>query len=133
MRSRSKTAMVVFAGVVFGGAVVEMLHAQAAPPVYLVTEVTVSDPAVYRKEYVPKAQAVIKAAGIRELALGGLGESGPQITAIEGEAPKRVVIQIFDSLESLKAFRASADYKAAKAIGDKYATFRSYAVDGASH
>jgi uncharacterized protein (DUF1330 family) len=55
------------------------------------------------------------------------------VTGVEGTPPPRVVIQVFDSLEKMKAFRDSADYKASRAIGDKYGTFRSYAVDGISH
>jgi hypothetical protein len=40
---------------------------------------------------------------------------------------------VFDNLEKMKTFREGADYIAAKKIGDKYATYRSYAVDGVAH
>jgi heme-degrading monooxygenase HmoA len=52
------------------------------------------------------------------------------VTAVEGDPPKRVVIQVWDSLEKMQAWRNGADYTAARKIGDKYAAFRSYAVDG---
>jgi uncharacterized protein (DUF1330 family) len=47
--------------------------------------------------------------------------------------PRRVVIQVFDNLEQMKAFRNSEDFKAAKVIGDKYAKYRSYTVEGTGH
>jgi uncharacterized protein (DUF1330 family) len=128
-----KATMALIVGAAIGGFAVQSLYAQSKPPVYLVTEIVVSNPQAYRTEYVPKAQAAVKAAGIQEIALGGYGGPGPQVTAVEGAPPPRVAIQQFDSLEKLKAFRDSADYKAAREIGDKYATYRSYAVDGAGH
>ena len=95
------------------------------------TEITVTNPQAYGKDYAPKAQASIKAAGGRQIAIGGAGGAGAnKVTAVEGDPPKRVVIQVWDSLEKMQAWRNGADYKAARVIGDKYATFRSYAVDG---
>jgi uncharacterized protein (DUF1330 family) len=114
-----------------GAITVQGLHAQAKAPVYLVTEINVSDPDAYGKEYAPKAQASIKAAGGKQIAIGGAGGFGAnQVTAVEGDAPKRVVIQVWDSLEKMQAWRNSAAYKEARVIGDKLAKFRSYAVDG---
>jgi uncharacterized protein (DUF1330 family) len=118
-------------GTVLGAAAVTGLHAQAKQPVYLVTEITVTNPQAYGKDYAPKAQASIKAAGGRQIAIGGAGGAGAgKVTAVEGAPPKRVVIQVWDSLEKLQAWRNSADYKEARKIGDKYAKFRAFAVDG---
>ena len=51
--------------------------------------------------------------------------------ALEGAPPKtRVTIQVWDSLEKMKAAYESAEYKEARKIGDKYATFRAFAVEG---
>ena len=47
-----------------------------------------------------------------------------------GEPPKRIAIMAFDNLEKAEAAFNSAAYKQAKAVGDKYATFRIYAVEG---
>jgi hypothetical protein len=55
MKSNHRLAMALTAGAVIGGALVQGLHAQTKPPVYVVTEITVSNPEAYRKEYVPKA------------------------------------------------------------------------------
>jgi uncharacterized protein (DUF1330 family) len=121
----------MLAGAVMGAAAVNGLHAQAKAPVYLVTEIDVTNPEAYGSEFAPKAQATIKAAGGRQIAIGGAGGAGAkQVVAIEGAAPKRVVIQAWDSLDALKAWYNSADYQAALKIGAKYATFRRFAVEG---
>src|SRR5450759_2684914 len=131
MKSNYKVAIALVAGVAIGGAAIQGLHAQAKPPVYLVTEIDVTNPQAYGKDYAPKAQATIKAAGGRQIAIGGAGGAGAgKVTAVEGTSPKRVVMQVWDSLEKLQAWRNSADYKEARKIGDKYAKFRSFAVDG---
>ena len=53
------------------------------------------------------------------------------MTAVEGDAPKsRVVLQAWDSIESIQAWRNSPQFKEARKIGDKYAKFRAFAVEG---
>src|SRR5258708_23910102 len=89
----------MFAGVVLGTGAIQSLHAQAKPPVYYVAEIDVKDPEAYGKEYSPKAQAMIKAAGGRFLA------ADPHPIAFEGEQKSRVVIQVWDSLEKIKAWQ----------------------------
>src|SRR5688572_18174256 len=84
-----------------GGLAVQSLNAQAKPPVYFIAEIDVSDPEGYGKEYAPKAQAIIRAAGGQVLASAGAAASGPKVTAIAGEPPKRVVLQKWESLEKL--------------------------------
>src|ERR1700722_6073279 len=130
MNIRYAVALALVTGFGLGAVAVQGLHAQAKPPVYYVAEIDVSNPEAYAKEYAPKAQAIIKAAGGRFLAIGGAGASGPKVTALDGEAPKRVVVQVWDSLEKIETWYNSAEYKEARKIGDKYATFRSFAVEG---
>ena len=88
-------------------------------------------PDAYAKEYVPKAQAIIKAAGGRFLAVGGAA-GGAKVTAFDGEAPKRAVVQVWDSMEKIQAWRNNPEYIEARKIGEKYAKFRSFAVEGLS-
>ena len=121
----------LLAGTLIGAATVSGLHAQAKPPVYLITEIDVTDPDAYAKEFAPKAQATIKAAGGRFIAIGGVAGVGAKpVTALQGTPPKRVTIQVWDSHEALKAWFNGADYQAALKIGEKYATFRRFAVEG---
>jgi len=121
----------MLAGTLIGAAAVSGLHAQAKPPVYLVTEIDVTNPDAYAKEFAPKAQATIKAAGGRFIAIGGVGEWGAKpVTALQGTPPKRITIQAWDSYDALKAWFNGADYQAALKVGEKYATFRRYAIEG---
>ena len=121
----------MLAGTLIGAAAVSGLHAQPKPPVYLITEIEVTDPDAYAKEFAPKAQAIIKAAGGRFIAIGGLAGVGAKpVTALQGTPPKRITIQVWDSYHALKAWFNGADYQAALKIGEKYATFRRFAVEG---
>ena len=130
MKTGYTVALALLVGVAIGAVTVKGLHAQIKP-IYLVTEIDVTNPDAYGTEYVPKVQASIKAAGGRILALGGAGGAGARfVTQVEGQPPKRVVIQVWDSLQKMQAWRSSDDYREARKIGDQYAKFRSYAVDG---
>ncbi len=119
------TVLAALAGFGIGAVTIDQLHAQAKPPVFYVAEIDMKNADAYQKEYAPKAQALIKKHGGKVLA------AGQNITVIEGAPPKaRVAIQQWDSIEKIQAWRNSAEYKEIRKIGDKYATFRSYAVVG---
>ena len=124
MKTRYAVTLAMVAGIGIGAAAVQGLHAQSKQ-VYLVTEIDVSNAEAYVKEYAPLAQASIKKAG------GKLLAASLNVTGLEGTAPKRVAIQVWDSMEQVDAWRNGADYKEARKIGDKYATFRSFAVPAA--
>src|SRR5438874_11691390 len=118
------------AGAALGGAAIQGLHAQAKPPVYYVAKIDVTNPDAYAKEYAPKAQAIIKASGGRPVAIGGTAAAGAKPTVtFDGEAPKRFVVQVWDSMEQIKAWRANPEYVELRKVGDKYAKFRSFAVE----
>src|SRR5437588_8883445 len=129
MKSAYKVTVALFAGAAIGGLAIHGLHAQAKPPVYYVAEIDVTNADAYGKEYAPKAQALIKAAGGRFLAIGGAAGAGAgKVTAFDGEAPKRATVQVWDSMEQYQAYRNSAAFKEARQIGDKYAKFHTFAV-----
>jgi uncharacterized protein (DUF1330 family) len=118
-------ALSLLCGVGIGAAGVEGLRAQAKPPIYMIGNNDVSDPDGYMKEYLPLAQASLKAHGAVYIAAG-------KGTAIDGEPPKgRVVIIRWDSMEQLLAWRHSPEYEAARKIGEKYAKYNVIAVEGA--
>jgi uncharacterized protein (DUF1330 family) len=118
-------ALALLAGAAIGAVAVQGLHAQTKAPVYVVTETDISDLDAFQKEYLPVVQPTIKAAGGRRVA------AGQNIVVLEGPSPgTRVAINEFDSLEAVQAWRASADFKAARKIGEKYAKFRAFAVEG---
>jgi uncharacterized protein (DUF1330 family) len=124
MKSDFTVSLAILAGVGIGAVAVQSLHAQSKPPVYFVGETEISNPDAYAKEYLPLVMADIKANGGRCVAAG-------RATPFEGEPPKtRIVVIAFDSLEEIQAWRNSEKFKEARKIGDKYAKYRSYAIDG---
>ena len=125
MKSNYKVAVAMLAGVALGALAVQGLHAQAKPPLYVVGEIDVSNLDAYLKEYVPVARAAIKAGGGRILA------AGQNIIPIEGTPPKsRVGIAQWESIEQYNAYRKSAAFVDARKIGEKYAKFRIFAIEG---
>ena len=134
MKTRYTVALSMVAGAALGGAAIQGLHAQAKPPVYYVAEIDVTNPDAYAKEYAPKAQALIKAAGGKILAVGGAAAAGgAKVTGFDGEPPKRAVIQVWDSMDKIQAWRNNPEYKALREdVGEKYAKFRSYTIEGVS-
>lgn len=119
----------MLAGVAIGAAAVQGLHAQAKP-VYFVAEITVTNPEGYAKEYAPKAQAIIKSHGGQFLAIGGAGGAAKSILPFDGDPPKRLVVQRWESMDQIKQWRDDPQYQALRKVGEKYATFRSFAVEG---
>jgi uncharacterized protein (DUF1330 family) len=125
--TRSVTiGLAVLAGAALGAAAVQGLNAQAKPPIYQITEIDVSNLDAYLKEYAPKAQALIKANGGVQLA------ASQNVTRVEGDAPKsRIAVTRWDSMEQFTAYRNRADFKELRAtVGDKYAKFRAFTVEG---
>ena len=109
----------------------EELHGQATAPAYLIGQIDVSDPDGYAKEYLPKAREIIKAHGGRLIASGGAAASGSQVIAVDGEAPKRVIIYMYPSMEALMAWRNDPAYVEVRRLGEKYAKYHTFAVQGA--
>ena len=127
MKTRYTVALSILAGVALGAAAVQALHAQAKPIAYVVAEIDVTNPEPYEKEYVPIAAKAITDGGGKYLVRGG------ETAAMYGEPPKpRIAVMVFESMEKARAAFDSPAYKDAKKVGDKYATFRVYAVEGLS-
>jgi uncharacterized protein (DUF1330 family) len=116
--------LAMVAGAALGAAAVQGLHAQAKPPIYVITEIDAPNMDAYLKDYAPLAQKGIKESGGRIVAAGP-GKS------VEGEAPKaRVTVQVWENEAKLQAWRSSEAFKKSREIGNKLAKFRSIQVDG---
>ena len=128
MEAEAKFPLVVavITGAIVGAAIVQGLNARAKSPVYFVTEIDVKDVDRYVNEFVPLAQASVTNHG------GKLLAAGPNLTLLDGPPPKRVAINLWDSMESLQERRNSADYRKARETGEKYATFHSFTLEGVS-
>ena len=127
MNTKFKFALAVVAGVAFGAAAMQGLHAQVKPKAYIVTELEVIDAAAFAV-FSPLIQAAQKASGGRNL-----GTAGGKIVAFAGAAPKSVGIVEFDSLEQAQAFRNGAAWKNLTPQRDKAVKIiRQFAVEAAT-
>lgn len=125
MKTRYAVALSVLAGAALGAAAVQGLHAQAKPPIYYIAEIDVTNLDGWTKEYSPKAQALIKESGGRVLA------AGQNVTSLEGDPPKtRVVVQVWDSMDQIKAWRSSAKFKELQPLREKFGKARAFTVEG---
>ena len=117
------TAVGAFA---LGALAIQGLHAQMKPPAYVVGEITVKDENGYKNEFLPATQPIIAKLGGKYLA-GGFNKTA----SFEGAPPpNRVIIIQFDSMDAAKAWNDNQEQKDSRKIGDKYATFRTFAVEG---
>ena len=120
-----KTGAGVIVSFVLGVCAADILYAQAKPPGYIFVEIDVKDQDGYTKEFLPKAQALIKDSGGKYLAGGfnkavGLSGSPP---------PNRVVLLQFPNIEAVKAFYVK-ESKLEADVGNKYASFRAVGIEG---
>ena len=125
MKGNHKLAIVLAAGIAVGGAVVQGLHAQAAPPVYVVVDISdVTDPEGFK--------AIPPKSGPETLApFGGKYVIRTEkIIALDGTAPKRFVVIAFPSVEKAKAWKASASSKEVDVIRDKTTKSSQFMVGG---
>jgi uncharacterized protein (DUF1330 family) len=124
MKTKYAVALSVLAGIAIGAAAVQGLHAQAKPKAYLITESEALDAAAIAA-YGPVIRPVVDAAGGRRLNI-----PGGKTVAFVGEAPKRVAISEWESLEKAQAFVSSDAFKKLAPQRDKAVkTIRSYAVE----
>ena len=125
MKATYTVPLSMVVGIALGAAVIQTLHAQAKPPVYMIAINEVSNQEGYTKEYVPPAQKSVKDHGGVYVAAG----PGTQVTGNLPNGP--VVILRWESMEALQSWRNSPDFQAALKIGEKYAKYNIIAVDAA--
>jgi uncharacterized protein (DUF1330 family) len=125
MKIQYTATLAVLAGFGLGAITVQTLHAQAKPPAYTIVEIDVTNQDGFTKEFAPIAGKALTDGGAKFLARAG------KTVSIEGEPPKsRVVVHAWESIDKAQAAYASDAYKEARKIGDKYAKFRIFAVEG---
>ncbi len=125
MNKRAAHAASLLVAMAVGALGSHVLHAQPKPPAYVIGEIDIhGDAAAFDKEYVPPAAQAVIAGGGKYVVRGGKSVS------LYGAPPKRIAIMAFESLEKAEAVFKSPAYTDAKKIGDKYADFRIYAIEG---
>jgi uncharacterized protein (DUF1330 family) len=125
MKTNHKLALAVLAGVSIGVAGAMAIHAQQVktPPAYVIAEVDVTDPTTLQK-YAEKVPETLAPFNSHYLVRGG------KTQALEGEAPKRIVVIAFDSAEKARGWYDSPAYEAIKPIRQSSAKSRIFIVEG---
>jgi uncharacterized protein (DUF1330 family) len=125
MKAQLNFGVAILVGFGLGAVTVDRLHAQAGPPAYVISEITLTDSDAYAKEYVPLANKALAETGQTRLASGG------RTVSLSGAPPaSRIVLSRFASLEQAQAAYTSPAYLEARKIGDQYGTLRIFAVEG---
>jgi uncharacterized protein (DUF1330 family) len=125
MKTKYTILMAMLGGFALGAIAVQALHAQAKPAAYGIAEVTVNNQDAYGKEFLPLVQKTIADSGGKFLAAGGKTE------ALQGTPPApRVVLIQWPNLDAADAWWNAAATKEAFKVGQKYATFRNYVIEG---
>jgi uncharacterized protein (DUF1330 family) len=125
MKSNHKLGVAVLAGVSIGVAGAHVVRAQQLKPApgYVIAEVDVTDPEAFKK-YAEQVPPTLAAFDGHYLVRGG------KIQAVEGEAPKRVVVIAFESAEKAHAWEYSPAYEAIKPLRHSSAKSRIIIVEG---
>ena len=126
MKTYTTVLLAALVGAGIGGFAVQGLHAQTKlPTAYFIAEINVTNEDVYNKQWMPKVDETVKAAG------GVYLVRSTNVERIEGAAPKRLLISKWDDIDKLTAWRESQAYMKTLPLLDKAAkSVRSYAVEG---
>jgi uncharacterized protein (DUF1330 family) len=126
MKTYTTVILAALVGAGIGGLAVQGLHAQTKlPTAYYIAEIDVTNEDVYNKQWMPKVDETVKAAG------GVYLVRSTNVERIEGAAPKRLLISKWDDIDKLTAWRESQAYMKTLPLLDKAAkSVRSYAVEG---
>jgi uncharacterized protein (DUF1330 family) len=125
MKSKFKVATVVTGIFVLGLGTASILQAQTKPPAYILVEIDVKDQDGYTKDFLPKAQTLIKEMGGKYLA-GGFNKA---ISLSGSSPPNRVVFLQFTDIDALKTFYVK-EAQLEAGVGNKYASFRAIGIEG---
>jgi uncharacterized protein (DUF1330 family) len=92
---------------------------------YVIAIVDITDREGYMRDFMPRSVKAIEAGGGKFLVRGGKtgGDSAPT---------GRVVVTEYESFEKAEAFGASPEWQELLKMAEKYATIKSYVVEGAT-
>ena len=101
MKTNYKVATALVAGAAIGGAAIQVLHAQARPPAYIVIPILkINDAGAFKAGVTDKVKPEdLKAAG------GEWVIRNTEFTSLDGTPPERLVIIKFDSREGTGFFQ----------------------------
>jgi uncharacterized protein (DUF1330 family) len=120
MKTNYRIAAAIIGSFALGVGVASVLHAQGTAPVYGVAEINVRDEEGYKKDFLPKAQELIKEAGGKYLA-GGFNKT----TSYTGfPAASRYVIILYPSADAWNKLWSGGLKELQDKVGNKYGDFR---------
>jgi uncharacterized protein (DUF1330 family) len=124
MKMVRKLALTAMAGAI-GIAGAATLYAQQpkTAPAYLIVEVDIRDTATFQK-YAAAIPGTVAPFGGRFIVRGG------KTDALEGDAPKRIIVIAFDSMEKAQGWWNSPAYAEIRPIRHSSAVARLYFVEG---
>ena len=99
-------------------------------PAYMVSEITVKDMDGYKKDYTPKAVAWIEKAGGTFIVGGDTVDRELIKSSNFDKDTNRITIVKFENLEKAKAFFNAPERKEMTKLRDKYASSKSFIVEG---
>src|SRR5262249_43656390 len=125
MKGIVKTAVAICCGLLVGGGAVQLLHAQTKPPAFVIAEITVTDEAGYKENFLKPAQKTIAEHGGKYLA-GGFNKT---LSLAGTEPPNRVVLLQFANMDAVTEWRKEGEADLENDVGGKYARVPVDAVD----
>jgi uncharacterized protein (DUF1330 family) len=125
MKAKHKFAIALVVGIASGGAIIQGLHAQTKPPVYVIVDIAdVTDPEGFKAVPPLAGPETLTPFGGRYLI------RTDRITALDGTPPKRFVVIAFDTVEHAQAWKASESSQKVDAIRDKTTKSAQFLVEG---
>jgi uncharacterized protein (DUF1330 family) len=128
MKTNYRLALTLLVGTALGAAAIQALHAQATPPVYVVTEISEVTDLVGQKTNTDRPDAV-RGALLQEFG-GRTVARTEKIEALDGTPPKRFIMTAFDSKVKAHGWLSSPGQKKVNEVRFKTTKSRSFIVEG---
>jgi uncharacterized protein (DUF1330 family) len=125
MQTRGAAMLTLLAGMGLGAIVMQGLHAQASPPVYLIFDAEIKDQAAYQP-FLQTAVREVQSQGGRFIVAGAT----PEILSGSGSSSNRVSVSQWPNKEAIRQWFNSDAMKPVREAQEKYTTTRLYIVEG---
>jgi uncharacterized protein (DUF1330 family) len=125
MQTRGAAMLTLLAGMGLGAIVMQGLHAQASPPVYLIFDAEIKDQAAYQP-FLQTAVREVQSQGGRFIVAG----KTPEMLSGSGSSSNRVSVSQWPNKEAIRQWFNSDAMKPVREAQEKYTTTRLYIVEG---
>ena len=125
MQMRGAAMLTLLAGMGLGAIVMQGLHAQASPPVYLIFDAEIKDQAAYQP-FLQTAVREVQSQGGRFIVAGAT----PETLSGSGSSSNRVSVSQWPNNEAIRQWFNSDAIKPVREAQEKYTTTRLYIVEG---